>query len=144
MSYNLFLDDLRKPEHAYISPKRDSNSIIITSNSLANVSGVSNDDWVIVRCYEEFVQTLEKRGLPKTVSFDHDLHEEHIKHYYIVTETTGVIEYGNLKEKTGKHCAEAFVEKCKETKPAKLPDIYVHSANKYGAEQIRIVLKELY
>ena len=144
MSYNLFLDDLRKPEHAYIAPKRDDNSIIITSNSLANISGVSNDDWVIVRCYEEFVQALDDRGIPNVVSFDHDLDEEHIRHYYSVTELSGIIEYSNLKVKTGKHCAEYFVQKCKELKPEQLPDVYIHSANKYGAEEIKRVLKELY
>ena len=144
MSYNLFLDDIRQPSHAYIYPKRDSAGIIIDARSLKNTSGIDDTDWVVVRNYADFVRALDERGLPAAVSFDHDLHEEHIKHYYSVTESTGVIEYGNLKEKTGKHCAEAFIEKCKQMQPNKLPDVYVHSANKYGAEQIRAVLKELY
>lgn len=144
MSYNLFLDDLRKPDHAYIHPKRDGNNIVITSHSLQNMSGVPNDEWVIVRTYEEFVRVIEERGIPNTVSFDHDLDEEHIRHYYRVTEVTGVVEYGDLKVKTGKHCAEYFVQKCKELKPERLPDVYIHSANKYGAEEIKRVLQELY
>lgn len=144
MSYNLFLDDLRKPEHAYIYPKRDDNNVIIDIRSLKNISGIENDDWVVVRNYNDFVNTLNERGLPVVVSFDHDLHEEHIKHYYTVTQSVGIIEYGNLKEKTGKHCAEYFVQKCKELKLQKLPVSFIHSANKYGVEEIKKVLKKLY
>ena len=143
MSYNLFLDDLRKPEHAYIYPKRDGNGIVITSRSLENMSGVPSDGWVIVRTYEEFVRVIEEKGLPTAVSFDHDLDEEHIRHYYKVTEATGVIEYGNLKVKTGKHCAEYFVQKYKELSPPYIPHIYIHSANRWGAQEIRNTLKEI-
>jgi ASC-1-like (ASCH) protein len=134
---------MRKPEHAYIHPKRDGNSIVITSHSLENMSGVPNNGWVVVRTYEDFVQTIEERGIPNVVSFDHDLDEEHIRHYYKVTESTGVIEYGNLKVKTGKHCAEYFVQKYKELCPPYIPHVYVHSANQWGAQEIRKVLKEI-
>lgn len=144
MNYNLFLDDLRKPEHAYIYPKRDAGGIIVDSRSLKNISGVDDDQWIIVRSYDEFVKIIEEHGLPNVVSFDHDLHEEHVKHYYNVTEKTGIIEYGNLKEKTGRYCAEYFVQKCKELKPKKLPEVYIHSANKYGVEEILKVLNEIY
>lgn len=140
MSYNLFLDDLRKPEHAYIYPKRNGAGVIIKTQSLRHVSGVENDDWVVVRNYEDFVKTIEEKGLPDVVSFDHDLHEEHIKHYYSVTEKTGVIEYGNLKYKTGKHCAEYLVQRCKEQQPQNLPEVFIHSANKWGTEEIRKTL----
>ncbi len=143
MSYNLFLDDMRKPEHAYIHPKRDGNSIVITSHSLENMSGVSNDNWVVVRTYEDFVQTIEEKGIPNAVSFDHDLDEEHIRHYYKVTESTGVIEYSNLKVKTGKHCAEYFVQKYKELQPPHIPHVYIHSANQWGVQEIKRALKEI-
>jgi hypothetical protein len=144
MSYNLFLDDIRKPEHAYIYPKRDGSGLIIDARSLKRCSGVDDADWIVVRDYNSFVDTIEERGLPDVVSFDHDLHEEHINHYFNVTQDTGVIEYANLKEKTGKHCAEVFIEKCKQLQPQKLPDVYVHSANKYGAIEIKRVLEQLY
>lgn len=58
MSYNLFLDDIRNPSdciHYMYTP-------IYTSV-----------DWVIVRNYNEFVKTIEEKGLPEIVSFDHDL-----------------------------------------------------------------------
>jgi hypothetical protein len=140
VSYNLFLDDLRKPEHAYIYPKRNGSGLIIETQSLKHVSGVQNDGWIIARSYDAFVDIIEGLGLPDVVSFDHDLHEEHIKHYYSVTESTGVIEYGNLKYKTGKHCAEYLVQQCKAQQPKTLPEIFIHSANKWGVEEIRKVL----
>jgi hypothetical protein len=143
MSYNLFLDDLRKPEHAYIYPKRNGTGLIIETQSLKHVSNVDNDDWVVVRTYEDFVQTIEEKGLPDVVSFDHDLDEEHIRHYYKVTESTGVIEYGNLKVKTGKHCAEYLVQQCKAQQPKNLPEVFIHSANKWGVKEIRKVLENL-
>jgi hypothetical protein len=134
---------MRKPEHAYIHPKRDGNSIVITSHSLENMSGVPNNDWVVVRTYEDFVQTIEEKGIPNAVSFDHDLDEEHIRHYYKVTESTGVIKYDNLKVKTGKHCAEYFVQKYKELQPPHIPHVYIHSANQWGVQEIKRALKEI-
>jgi ASC-1-like (ASCH) protein len=142
-NYNLFLDDVRKPEHAYIYPKRNGAGLIIETQSLKHVSNVDNDNWIVVRNYDDFVKTIEEKGLPDVVSFDHDLHEEHIKHYYSVTEKTGIVEYGNLKIKTGKHCAEYFVQKYKELCPTYIPHVYVHSANQWGAQEIRKVLKEI-
>lgn len=144
MSYNLFLDDLRSPEDAYIYPRRDDNNIIIASRSLKEQSGVENCDWVIVRNYADFVKTLDLLGLPDIVSFDHDLHEEHIQHYYEVTQKIGIIEYANLKHKTGKQCAEAFVQLCQKLNPEKPPQVYVHSANQYGAIEIKNVLSQYF
>jgi len=66
MSYNLFLDDLRKPAHAYIYPKRDSEGKTMPSRSLANQTGIKDDDWIIVRSYDEFVFTLNSKGVPIT------------------------------------------------------------------------------
>ena len=143
MNYNLFLDDLRKPEHAYIYPKRNGAGLIIETQSLKHVSNVDNDNWIVVRNYDDFVKTIEEKGLPDVVSFDHDLHEEHIKHYYSVTEKTGIVEYGNLKIKTGKHCAEYFVQKYKELCPPYIPHVYVHSANQWGVQEIKRTLKEI-
>jgi hypothetical protein len=144
MSYNLFLDDLRDPKNAYITSTEDVCGTIMIGKSLETVSGISNDDWFIVRNYEDFVSVIEKDGLPDAVSFDHDLHYEHIKHYYKVTESTGVIEYGNLKHKTGKHCAEYLAQRCTELQPQLPPKVFVHSANKYGAIEINKVLSQIY
>ena len=144
MSYKLFLDDLRMPKDAYIYPRRCELGVIIKSQNLKNFSGIDDNDWVIVRNYKDFVSIIENAGLPDVVSFDHDLHEEHIKHYYKVTQNIGVIEYGNFKEKTGKHCAEYLVQEWKKRNKPKPIKTFVHSANKYGQINIKEVLKELY
>lgn len=47
MSYNLYLDDVRDPE--------------------------TDRDWVIVRSFDEFTETIEERGVPEHMSLDHDL-----------------------------------------------------------------------
>lgn len=144
MGYNLFLDDLRRPKDAYISSACPSKKGLIEDlTSLEKKSGIDNNDWVIVRSYKEFVDVVEERGLPDAVSFDHDLDYEHIKHYYNVTKDTGVIEYGNLKIKTGKHCATFLIDKCRELSPEKLPKFYVHSANYQGSVEIRKELGKL-
>ena len=132
--YNLFLDDVRYPNGASLSD-RDIN--------LIDASGVANNQWQIVRNYDSFVRYINKNGLPDTVSFDHDLHFEHIRHYHEVTQpTSGVIEYGNLREKTGKSCAEFLLRKWQE---AGMPPMrtYIHSANQYGAKNIKEVLKPI-
>ena len=135
---NLFLDDQRNPEHAYLHLDSSASSV-----SLVEHSGIHQDDWVIARTYEEFVKCITKLGLPDVVSFDHDLDDEHIKHYFMVTQDTGIIEYGNLKEKTGKHCAEYLAQEwVKQNKPKPIKT-FVHSANYWGQIEIKKVLKEL-
>ncbi|WP_207890942.1 cyclic-phosphate processing receiver domain-containing protein [Hymenobacter edaphi] len=46
MPYKLYLDELRTPR---------------------------TEGWVLVRSFEEFVATIEQRGAPTEISFDHDL-----------------------------------------------------------------------
>ena len=95
-------------------------------------------EWNIVRSYKEFVEWLDTNGIPLVVSFDHDLHEEHIRSF-LSSYRCGVIEYGNFKEKTGKHCAEYLVEKCKKMN-VDIPICYVHSANPIGRANIKEIL----
>jgi hypothetical protein len=56
---------------------------------------------------------------------------------------TGIIEYGNLKHKTGKHCAEFLIDKWTKSTKINTPVTYIHSANIYGAEEIKKVLAKL-
>ena len=130
-SYNLFLDDLRNPEAAYLYDDKC---------KLTDKSGIAADKWVIVRDYSEFC-LMVKHMIPKTVSFDHDLHEEHIIHYFSVTQQTGVIEYGNLKNLTGRACAQYLVQQC-EAAGVPLPKCYIHSANEWGRKEIAKALAE--
>lgn len=138
--YNLFLDDIRFPKDAYIYPRRDATNKIVAGRSLESVSGIPNGNWVVVRSYEEFVNCIEKNGIPYAVSFDHDLHPEHMDHYFDVTSKTGKIEYENFKYKTGKHCAQFLVDKLKNLNNDINIKTFVHSANPFGAQEIRKIL----
>jgi hypothetical protein len=135
---NFFLDDLRNPNDAYLHLDD-----VASKTSLVEHSGIHQNDWVIMRTYDEFVKCITYLGLPNTVSFDHDLDEEHIKHYFMVTQDIGIVEYGNLKEKTGKHCAEYLVQEWKKQGKPKQIKTFVHSANMWGGQNIKNVLTEL-
>lgn len=58
MKYNLFLDDFRSLNDAF---------------AYLPLPEYLKDEWIIVRNYDDFVYTVEKHGIPKMVSFDHDL-----------------------------------------------------------------------
>lgn len=129
--YCLFLDDIRMPTDAYIYKDKV---------RLCDASSVDDNDWTIVRTYDEFVKQIENTRIPDIISFDHDLAEEHMMHYFNCTQDTGIVEYGNLKIKTGKHCAEYLVQKWKEGDRMKTPRCYVHSANRWGTRNIEAIL----
>jgi hypothetical protein len=131
MKYNLFLDDIRNPEDAFLYYEEGSKRLI-------ELSGITN--WLVVRNFESFVKTINDLGLPCVVSFDHDLHFEHVKYYVEETILTGKINYDSFINKTGKHCADFLVEKVNVLR-VQMPQCYVHSANEYGAKEIRKVLK---
>jgi len=135
---NLFLDDQRNPEHAYLHLDTGVPKVLLVEHS-----SIHQNDWVIARTYDEFVKYVTVFGLPDVVSFDHDLDEEHIKHYFMVTRDTGVIEYDNFKEKTGKQCAEYLVQEWKKQGKPKQIKTFVHSANRWGQIEIKKVLNEL-
>lgn len=131
MSYNLFLDDTREPPQAFCY---DDGVLLVL------MTGIT--DWVIARDYRQFEFILEKRGMPTVISFDHDLHFEHVKYYMNHTVNTGLIEYERFKHKTGKHCAELVLLKLL-MNPGPSPRCYVHSANDVGRKEIRKVLARL-
>ena len=66
MSYYLFLDDIRMPWQVgnYIYPVE-----LRSEYRLQN--------WIIVRNYKEFINTINEKGFPQCISFDHDLADIH-------------------------------------------------------------------
>lgn len=84
----MFLDDLRNPP--------------------------DNGPWIIVRSFDEFVDWIEKNGMPDFISFDHDLGD-------------GV--------PTGMDCAKWLVEH-----ELPLKNFAVHSANPPGRANIQGLL----
>jgi hypothetical protein len=102
---NLFLDDLRSIDMVYPDFKAK--------------------DWHIATTYNEFVNLIQKFGLPKYISFDHDL---------------GLESVGNDgQEKTGYDCAKWLVDYCLD-KGVELPLWKVHSANPVGRKNIESYL----
>ena len=83
MSYNLFLDDIRslKDTYNYMKDPR--------YNTL---------DWVIVRNFEQFKNTIDNKGIPNLVSYDHDLQD--VEEFAPIKGYQGLYEisnYGNVK-----------------------------------------------
>jgi hypothetical protein len=129
MSYNLFLDDARTPEMAsfYVLPVEERPKYMKLH-------------WITVRDFDQFREYILRHGLPRTVSFDHDLAQEHIllghsrfanwEAYYKETD----------REMTGYDAAKWLCDYCYEYK-VPLPECYVHSQNPVGAKNILSYLK---
>ena len=112
MSYYLMLDDIRSMDDV---------------RKYTKLPNIPNKEWTIVRSYSEFVEVINKFGLPTFVSFDHDLSSAHYGH--------GVqgddIPYDLYTEKTGYDCAKTLVEYCLKN-GVKHPPYVVHSMNPVG------------
>lgn len=102
MSYQLFLDDLRTVKMVY--PQKE------------------EKDFVIVRSYEVFVNTIQLQGLPGYISFDNDLGED---------------SSGNILP-DGYAAAKWLVYES--GLDLKNLEFYVHSANPVAREQIQGLL----
>jgi hypothetical protein len=112
-NYNLFLDDVRLPQ---------------------NVTWVdlpSDKHYSVVRNYQEFVDLITLRGVPKYVAYDHDLGSAHYGHGLDGDD----IPYDSYDEKTGYDCAKWLVEYCM-NKGIKHPSYVVHSMNPVGKQNI--------
>jgi hypothetical protein len=100
----LFLDDKRLPADCMIYMQ--SRGIDISIYLLP---------WEVVNSYEQFVNWIERNGLPFIISFDHDL-----------------VEAG----KSGMDAAKWLVNYCLE-KDLALPQYIIHSMNPVGVENIK-------
>ena len=112
-SYNLFLDDFRSPEDAYLFRL---NPIYMTEH------------WVIVRNYNEFINYIDEHGVPEICSFDHDLALEHYESHQ---------EYDQYTEKTGYHCAKWLIYYCIDNNKKLPATILIHSMNVTGSLNIK-------
>ena len=119
MSYHLFLVDIRMPD------------------DVKWVRLPQRFDWVIVRDYNEFVNTLNERGVPEFVAFDHDLADIH---YAALQYGADYETYDKFDERTGYHCAEFLLKFCEE-RGEKLPNFVVHSMNPVGRQRINDLLR---
>ena len=117
-NYNLFLDDERLPNH------------------VTWVDLPPNQHYSLVRNYQEFVDLITLRGIPKFVTYDHDLASVHYGHGL----QGDSIPYDKYTEKTGYDCAKWLVDYCLDNK-LELPLYNIQSSNPAGKENIDKLLK---
>jgi hypothetical protein len=96
-----------------------------------------DDDWIVVRNYDEFVAQIKLRGLGnfEVISLDHDLGEGALVEYYTNVKNNNMLDYNNINERTGMDCCRYLVSESMNEK-IPLPQIYVHSANPIGSENM--------
>jgi hypothetical protein len=124
----LFLDDMRQVRDAcyYVE----------------NPKIYWEDDWDIVRNYDEFINYIQNNDMPALISFDHDLADFHYEYkteeYESLSEEEMIMKFGSM-EKTGLDCAKWLVDYCMDNNET-LPDFMVHSANPTGKVNIESYL----
>lgn len=97
----------------------------------------TDERWVVVKNYDEFVAHIKLNGLEnyEIISLDHDLGHTAMVEYYTNAKTNYQINYENIEEKTGLDCAKFLVAESMNTR-IPIPQIFVHSANPIGAANI--------
>jgi hypothetical protein len=116
---------------------------------LDDVRTPTDDKWQVVRNYEEFIAHIRMNGLSnyELISLDHDLGDTAMKEYFNNVSPNYTLDYNNIHEKTGLHCAKWLVNEfynenpkwsklardVKRGKPFPFPKVYVHSANPIGS-----------
>ncbi len=96
--------------------------------------------WVIVRDYHTFRSYILQQGVPKFISFDHDLADEHM--VIGAANNWQDFQYDICKEYTGYDAAKWLVDYCLNNDII-MPHFTVHSANPAGAENILHLLNNL-
>ena len=119
----LFLDDVRNPKDCLSYMKDD----------------VYEEDWDIVRNYNEFINYITENGVPDEISFDHDLADEHYDPSMYLSSSIYEKKYDTFKEKTGYECVKWLAQYCIEN-AIPMPTCYVHSMNPVGRDNIWSVI----
>ena len=78
---------------------------------LDDIRTPNNDDWHVVRNYDELVSHIRLNGLDKyeVISLDHDLGDTAQKEYFNNVSPNYQLDYNNILEKTGLDCAKWLV-----------------------------------
>lgn len=116
----LWLDDMRDP-YKYFNKKSNSGAFVRNKDFYDKLMSKYNLNFVWVRNIDEFSKFILKNGLPKFVSFDHDL-------------GAGIPK--------GLDCAKWLVQYCQRT-GSNLPSFFVHSANPNGQREINALLNSV-
>ena len=110
--YYLFLDDTRLPRQ------------------VTWVQLPENVPWVHARSYSDFIQAIDKFGVPKFVAYDCDLCEEHYEAYFKLAEKYPA-QHLDFKNKCGIHCLQYLLDVCKKKK-IQHPTYVIHTKNHYA------------
>jgi len=128
----LWLDDQRDP-YKYLSTKSKSATFARNKQFYDNLLKQYNVNFVWVKNLYQFIDYIEKNGVPQFVSFDHDLNNR--------GGGEGLSDEQKLSN-NGVNCAKWLVNYCKKVGEP-LPKFYVHSANpKHGPEINRVLTNE--
>lgn len=92
--------------------------------------------FVVVRSYDEFVDTVTRIGLEniELISLDHDLGDSAMTEWRRNVVNNYTINYDNITEKTGYDCAKWLVERWLDGAP--VVKVVTHSANAVGSANI--------
>ena len=93
-------------------------------------------DWVVVRNYDEFISKVNELGFNdiELISLDHDLWDSAMSEWHKNVYHNYTLNYDNITEKTGYDCAKWLVEQWMDGRP--VVDVYTHSANAIGSANI--------
>lgn len=128
----LWLDDQRDP-YKYLSTKSKSATFARNKQFYDDLLKQYNANFVWVKNIYQFIDYIEKNGIPQFVSFDHDLNNR--------GGGEGLSDEQKLNN-NGVNCAKWLVNYCKQMGHP-LPKFYVHSANpKHGPEINRVLTGE--
>ena len=92
-----------------------------------------DNDWIVVRSYDEFIQKINEIGLEniELISLDHDLGDTAMNEWLYGVTKNYSINYDNITEKTGMDCTKWLVNQWMDGKP--LVDVVIHSHNAIGS-----------
>jgi hypothetical protein len=93
----------------------------------------TDDGWIVVRSYDEFVSKINEIGLEniELISLDHDLGDSAMREWHTNVYHNYTLDYNNITEKTGMDCTKWLVEQWMNGKP--MCRVIVHSANAIGS-----------
>ena len=123
----LFLDDWRIPRDCanYMWRRTDCR--------------IYHEKWDIVRSYGQFVDWINKNGVPDLLALDYDLAD-----VVELKEELPIEEWFDLDANevyTGADCVKYLIKYCKDNKLA-LPEYVIHSANPDGSDLMRELLED--
>ena len=120
----LWLDDQRDP-YRYLNTKSNSNTYIRNKQFYNKLMTQYNVKFIWVKNLYQFINYINKNGVPEFISFDHDLNNRE--------GGKGLSDEQKINN-NGVNAAKWLVNYCKQNKQP-LPKFYVHSANpKHGPE----------